>query len=100
MEINDYCKNVDMELSQWQEKLHHIVDQMDHMPTSAKQNMYEEVNGLHILMTEMDDRIQQLRSECTLSWEPRSEEVTTNISGSSKRFNDAEKIRFDYDFGG
>lgn len=100
MEISDYCKNVDRELSQWNDKLHHLVDQMDSMPTGAKQRVYEEVNGLHILMTEMDDRIQQLRSECSVSWEPQASEPTPTIAGTSKRFNDASDIHFDYEFGG
>jgi len=100
MEIKDYCRNVERELSQWQSKLHHLVDQMDSMPTSAKQRVYEEVNGLHILMTEMDDRIDQLRTECAISWEPQAEEPTPTIAGTSKRFNNASGVHFDYDFGG
>lgn len=101
MEIKDYCKNVDTELSQWQEKLHHLVDQMDRMPTSSKQRVYEEINGMHILLTEMDDRLEQLRSECAISWEPRSSEGSTpTVSGASNRFNSASGVHFDYDFGG
>ncbi|WP_136797914.1 MULTISPECIES: hypothetical protein [Desulfosediminicola] len=101
MEIQDYCKNVDTELSQWQEKLSHIVSQLDNRPTSSKQGVYEEVNGLHMIITEMSDRIDQLRNECSISWEPQKEdEKTPNIAGSSKRFNQNEELRFDYDFGG
>lgn len=100
MELKDYCKNVDKELSQWQNKLHHIVNEFDSMPTSSKQGVYETVNGLHIMMTELDDRIEQLRTSCAVSWEPESEEATPTISGTSKRFKDADEVHFDYDFGG
>lgn len=100
MDLKDYCRNVDMELSQWQEKLHTVVSKMDSMPTSAKQRMYEEVNDLHILLTEMDDRIERLRTECSISWQPEEDEATPTIAGSSRRFNDATDVHFDYNFGG
>ena len=100
MEIHDYCKNMDRELSQWEGKLHNVVFQMDSMPTSAKQGMYEEVNGLHIVVTELADRIKQLRTECSVAWKVESDGAVPTISGSSQRFNDAAGIHFDYDFGG
>lgn len=100
MEIKDYCRNIDRELAQWQEKLNHIVDKLDSMPTSSKERIYEEVNDLHMLTTELGDRLERLRTQCSLSWETEVEEATPTISGSSKRFNDAEGVRFDYGFGG
>lgn len=100
MDVRDYCKNVDKELSQWRNKLDHIVHELDSMPTGIKQPLYETVNGLHILMTEMEDRIEQLRTECQISWEPETESPNPNIAGTSKRFKDTKDVHFDYDFGG
>lgn len=100
MELKDYCNNVDKELSNWHNKLSSVVGKMDSMPSSVKQGMYEEINGLHIVMTEMDDRIDRLRNECSVSWEPESDEATPTVSGSSKRFKEESDIHFDYDFGG
>lgn len=100
MEINDYCKNVEMELSQWMHKFSDVVGKFDSMPTSTKQQFYEEVNGLHIVLTEMSDRIEKFKTECSLSWEPEMESKTPNIAGASGRFNDNANTHMDYDFGG
>lgn len=100
MEIKDYCKNVEVELSQWHHKFSEIVNKMDSMPTSTKQQFFDEINGLQIIMTEMGDRIDRLRNECSIAWEPEKDEATPTIAGASKRFNDNADLYVDYDYGG
>ncbi len=48
MEVKDYCKNVDIELTAWKAKLYNVIRRMDELPTGAKQRMFENVNGLPI----------------------------------------------------
>lgn len=84
MEIKDYCKYVERELLLWQEKLNNIVNQMDNVSTGAKQGMYQEVNGLHIILEEMNERIQKLRSECPVSWKPQREDMTPTLPGMKR----------------
>ncbi len=100
MEINEYCKNVDTELSRWRGEINCLLNSMDHMPTSEKQGMYEEVNGLHIIATELDDRIEKLRTQCPIAWQPERVDGRPRASESYSRFNDTSDIFFDYDFGG
>lgn len=50
MEVKDYCKNVDMELTVWKAKLYDVISKIEKLPTSDKQRMLEEVNGLHIVI--------------------------------------------------
>ena len=76
MDVNDYCKNVEVELSQWMHKFNDVVEKFDSMPTSIKQQFYEEVNGLHIVLTEMGDRIEKFKTECSYSWKPEQDEAT------------------------
>jgi hypothetical protein len=100
MEIYDYCKNVDMELTVWKARLYDVINKIDRLPTSSKQRMYEEINGLHIVMTELDDRIKKLRTECPVEWRPAQEEINVRLSGLSSRYNDTAGVLFDYEFGG
>lgn len=100
MEIYDYCKNVDMELTLWKAKLYDVISKIDRLPTGSKQRMYEEINGLHIVMTELEDRIKKLRTECPVEWNPVQEEINVRLSGLSSRYNDAAGVLFDYEFGG
>ena len=98
MEIKDYCKNVDVELSQWQGKINDIIRNIDNLPSGNKQRMLEDVNGLHILMTELSERIDNLRNQCPISWEPVTE--AESFPDPKFNFNDKAHVHFDYDIGG
>ncbi|MGW8195759.1 MAG: hypothetical protein ACWGOX_15995 [Desulforhopalus sp.] len=100
MEIHDYCKNVNTELTEWKSRLHDVVAKMDHLPTGDKQKIFEEINGLHIILTELEERIERLNTSCPTEWQPGEERGSNNLSGASSRFNDKSDIRFDYDYGG
>lgn len=100
MEIKDYCKNMDMELTLWKAKLYDVMNKMDKLPTGRKQRMYEEVNGLHILMTELDDRVEALRKECPTEWGLAHSGITSKFEELGIKYNDTSKELFDYDFGG
>jgi hypothetical protein len=100
MEIHDYCKSVNTELSIWKARLYSVISKIDQLPTGDKQRIYEEVNGLHIIMSELEDRIENLRTACPTEWKPAEDEVANKVSGLNSRFNDTAGIRFDYEFGG
>jgi hypothetical protein len=100
MEIKDYCRNVDMELTLWKSKLYDVIRKMDKAPTGNKQRIYEEINGLHILLTELEDRLDGLRKECPTEWNPEREEIKVKMSNLENRYKETSNVLFDYDFGG
>lgn len=100
MEIKDYCRNVDMELTLWKSKLYDVIRKMDKAPTGDKQKMYEEINGLHILLTELEDRLDGLRTSCPTEWSPEREEIKGKLGSLENRYKETTNVLFDYDFGG
>lgn len=100
MDVKNYCKNVDMELTIWKAKLYDVMSKIEKLPTGDKQKMYENINGLQIVMTELDDRIESLRTECPTEWNPQQKLITGKLSDLATRYNDTVDILFDYDFGG
>lgn len=100
MEIKDYCKGVDMELTLWKARLYDVISKIDRLPTGNKQRMYEEVNGLHMVMADLDERIEKLRKECPTEWKPEKEDIRVRLSALSSRYNDTAGVLFDYDIGG
>ena len=100
MQVTDYCKNVDIELTSWKAKLYNVMRQMDNLSTADKQRMYEKVNAIHIIMTELDDRIDELRSSCPTEWNPVRKEIKAKISDLGDKYEEAEGALFDYDIGG
>lgn len=100
MDVKDYCRNVEMELISWKARLYDAVKKVDQMPTGSKQRLRDQIDGFHILMTELDDRIDQLHTECPTEWNPQREAINAKIDEIKDRWKTAEKAMFDYDFGG
>lgn len=100
MEIKDYCRNVEMELNVWKTRLYDVIRKMDKASTGDKEKMYEEINDLHILMTELEDRVESLRTSCSTDWKPDEEEIKVKLGDLESRYKEASKSMVDYDFGG
>lgn len=100
MKIRDYCNNVSTELTMWKAKLYDVISKMDKLPTGSKEKMYEEINGLHILMAELDDRLDQLQRECPTEWSPQQEDMTKKFKQLNAKYDKVVNTLFDYDFGG
>jgi len=100
MEIKEYCKYVDTELTMWKTRLYDVMSKIDKLPTGNKQRMYEEVNGLNIVMAELEERIDKLRTECPVAWKPEQEKIKEKFSEINDKYKEATGVFFDYDFGG
>lgn len=100
MEIKDYCRYVDSELTIWKARLYDVISKMDSLPTDKKQRMFEEVNGLHIVVSDLENRIEKLRKECPLAWEPEQQAIQSRFSELYDKYKEATGVHFDYDFGG
>ncbi len=92
MNVQDYCNNVDIELNAWKAKLDIVMRQMDDLPTGDKQRMYEQVNGLHIIVTELDERIDQLRTSCPTEWAPEEAAIKGKITALEKQYNEVDSF--------
>ena len=56
---------MEMELTAWKAIIYDISRKMEQVPSSDRQKILPNIEDLHILVTEMDDRIEQIREECT-----------------------------------
>lgn len=94
MEVKNYCKNLEMELTGWKARLYDVVKTIDRKPTGDKQKLLEDIEGFHILMTELDDRIDQLRSECPTDWNEQRREIQTRIDELQSKWKKTEQTFF------
>ncbi len=74
METREYCDNVVMELGGWKTKVDDLLRKFDHASTGYKEKVVGEVNGLHIIADELDDRLRGLCNACATTWEPPMED--------------------------
>jgi hypothetical protein len=55
---------MDRELSSWRNRLHEVSEKFDSEPSINKYKLQPQIEGIHILETELDDRLSELRQEC------------------------------------
>ena len=58
------CKTMEMELAAWKANVYDIVRKIDELPSGEKEKLQSNIEDLHILIAEMDDRIDQIRKNC------------------------------------
>ena len=99
MASREYCSNVSLELERWSEKLHKLSGEIDRISTGDKYRLLSQIEGLHMIMTELDDRLCGLMQSCPTT---EVEEVGAEGAGAVRdpQFNWKIREQFDYDFGG
>lgn len=65
MKARNCCKTMEAELTAWKANVYDIVRAMDTLPGGEKEKILHNIEDLHILITEMDERIEQIRDNCT-----------------------------------
>ncbi len=65
MKAMNCCKTMEAELTAWKANVYDIVRKMEELPGGDKEKVLPNIEDLHILITEMGDRIDQIRENCT-----------------------------------
>jgi hypothetical protein len=79
MELQDYCQNVQIELTGWKAKVYEVMRRLDRVDTGDKGKVVSQVNDLHIIVEELDNRITQLERECPTEWQPARKEIQNKL---------------------
>ena len=95
-----YCSNVAEELESWSERLHKLSDEIDAIPTGMKQRMFSQIEELHIILTELDDRLCEMINSC--STVEGMDDLTTRggVPGYGVELSAKRNELFDYEIGG
>lgn len=91
MDVESYCNNLTVELTGWKAKIYDIVRRLDKLPSGNKAKMLGQVNDLHVLVEELDDRIERLRNQCPSDWSPDKIELESKLTSISKICEDCWK---------
>jgi len=91
MATREYCSSVSVELQHWSDKLHTLSNEIDRIPSINKYRLLPQIEKLHIIMTELDDRVSDLTHAC--STVERMDKVGPEVGKTKNEL-------FDYEFGG
>jgi len=65
MKARNCCKTMEAELTAWKANVYDIARKMEELPGGEKEKILPNIEDLHILISEMDQRIDQIRDNCT-----------------------------------
>jgi predicted nuclease with TOPRIM domain len=75
MDVNDFCQGMETEMTAWKAKLYDVMRKVDKLGTSEREKMLPNIEDLHMLLEDMQNRVEQLRTECPADWSPIKKEV-------------------------
>jgi len=79
MATRDYCANVAEELEIWSAKLHKLSSEIDRIPSINKYRLLPQIEELHIILTQLDDRFREMNNACPMVDRLDGREVTGGV---------------------
>ena len=65
MKAINCCKTMEAEVTAWKADVYDIARKMGELSGGEKEKILSQIEDLHMLIAEMDDRIEQIRENCT-----------------------------------
>ena len=75
MDVQDYCKGMETEMTAWKAKLYDVMRKVDKLGSAEKEKVLPNIEDLHMLLEEMSDRVEKLKTECPSDWSPMKSEI-------------------------
>ena len=75
MDVKDYCKSMETEMTAWKAKLYDVMRKVDRLGTAEREKVLPNIEDLHMLLEEMTDRVSKLKTECPVEWSPVKTEI-------------------------
>ena len=75
MDVLDYCKGMETEMTAWKAKLYDVMRKVDTLGSAEKEKVLPNIEDLHMLLEEMTDRVEKLKTECPSDWSPMKKDI-------------------------
>ena len=75
MDVKDFCSAIESEMTSWKAKLYDAMRKVDKLGTAEKEKMLMNIQDLNMLVDDMANRVEQLRTECPSDWSPVKKEI-------------------------
>ena len=100
MELKDYCNNLAAELTGWKAKMYDVARKLDKLSTGDKQKIVNEVNEIHMIIEQLNDRVKRLQFECPTEWGPEEMEMNAQSTALRLKLEEVSKTVSPSDIGG
>lgn len=100
MNAHEYSLCMGKELDSWRGRLAMEVARIDVLPSIEKYKLTPYIEGLHILLAEMEERIAELGGHGRIDISAGMVMHAPVVEKAACNFKECEGVRYDYDFGG
>lgn len=88
MDVKDFCSSMQAELTAWKARLFDIAVKADNLGTEDKGKVWERFNDMKILVSDLEDKIETLRTECPSEWSPQKKEIESKTKDVRSKYDD------------
>jgi hypothetical protein len=75
MDVKDFCSGIEIELTGWKAKLYDAIVKTEKLSGKDKDKILSNIGDLKILVSDLDERINLLKTECPAEWSPMKKEI-------------------------
>ncbi len=75
MDVKDFCKSMETEMTAWKAKLYDVMRKVDNLGTAEREKVLPNIEDLHMFLEEMSDRVEKLKTECPSDWSPMKKDI-------------------------
>ena len=97
---NQNTASIDHELGMWKNKLEHIITKLEALPSRKKAKLTGYIRDITMLATELEDRIELLKTSGYDDGEFWHNDVKVNIDEFRNDFTETSGMYMDYDYSG
>jgi hypothetical protein len=66
---------MEMELTAWKAKMYDLTRKVETLGSKEREKVLPNIQDLNMFITEMSNRIEQLKNECPTEWSPQKKEI-------------------------
>ena len=88
MDVLDYCKGLENEMTAWKAKLYDVMRKIDKLGSAEKEKVLPNIEDLHMFLEEMTDRVETLKTECPSDWSPLKKEIEDSSINMRGKYED------------
>jgi hypothetical protein len=75
MDVKDFCSGMEMEMATWKAKMYDAMRKVDKLGTAEREKILPNIEDLHMILEEMQGRVEQLKTECPSDWSPVKKDI-------------------------
>lgn len=92
MDVKDYCKGIQQELTAWKAKLYDAMSKVEKLSTGDREKIFPNIEDLRMVLAEMDDKVCALEAECPADWSPVKKEIDDAHVDMRSKYDETMKL--------